>query len=427
MGYWMCRMVSRGQDGRTVGPSLLRTAFFVMLLGIAPNVAAQGAVDYALEAGDVVEFDFLDDTELPRQLIVASDGSIQVPLLGTVKVAGLYANDALASFQREFLDRHLLVDPKISLSVVTFRPIYVLGEVKSPGSFPFRPLLTVEQAVGLAGGPLTQLGVAEDRVVTRARLRGEIAGSNADLTKEAMGAAQSLARLNNVIAIADSNVPELARAYLNPNLVRELRETGEQILGIEKQSFDTQKALLTEGIAEAERQLQIFDQLATNQKQTIQASKDQIDRIGGLFKKGLTVADEVNQLQRQLTSDEGRLLSIYSETSDTRQQVSSMKRELTLLEELRRREALSRLQEHVVAIEKLIADRTALEEQLYLVSNLMAEEASATLEIVLEYKTRRRTNDGFEEGAAKSTTLLSPGDVVIVSLKRPSQKTNTSQ
>ena len=115
---------------------LATAAFAFYLFGsfclATPSPAA--AVDYYLDAGDIVEFDFLDDVDAPRQLTVASDGTIQVPLLGAVPVAGLYASDALAFLRKSLLDRDLLVDPKISFSVVTFRPIYVLGEVKSPGA-----------------------------------------------------------------------------------------------------------------------------------------------------------------------------------------------------------------------------------------------------------------------------------------------------
>src|SRR3546814_17203497 len=45
-----------------------------------------------------------------------------------------------------------LIDPKVSIQVSNYRPFYILGEVKSPGGYPFVNGMTVVQAVALAGG-----------------------------------------------------------------------------------------------------------------------------------------------------------------------------------------------------------------------------------------------------------------------------------
>ena len=387
----------------------------------------RAASDYELAPGDVLEFDFLDDDQLPVKLTVSSDGRIQVPLLGGVKIGGKFVSDVLEDLRQLFLDRNLLVDPKISLSVAAYRPIFVLGEVKSPGVFPFQPLLTVEQAIGLAGGPPSMLSNAEDKVVTQARLRGELDRISADLTRETFAAAQAAAKLRGAKSLTDDDLPAAPRSYLLNGLSGELKKLGNEILRIEQEAFDTKNALLTEGIREAEGQLQILDQLVANQKTTIQSSKDEIARSDTLFKKGLTVANEVAQLQRQLTSDEGRLLAIYSELSNARQRVNALRREQTQLDELRKKEALTSLQEHHVAIEKFLAERVAAEQQMFLVANLMTAEVGATREISLAYKVRRRVKDHLEEQSLESTSILSPGDVLFVSMKKPDTKASALQ
>ncbi len=45
-----------------------------------------------------------------------------------------------------------LVDPKISIEVLNFRPFFILGEVNAPGQYPYVPNMTVEAAVAIAGG-----------------------------------------------------------------------------------------------------------------------------------------------------------------------------------------------------------------------------------------------------------------------------------
>ena len=44
------------------------------------------------------------------------------------------------------------MDPRISVSVVTYRSFFVNGEVRKPGGLDFQPGLTLRKAVSLAGG-----------------------------------------------------------------------------------------------------------------------------------------------------------------------------------------------------------------------------------------------------------------------------------
>src|SRR5690606_27378930 len=45
-----------------------------------------------------------------------------------------------------------LRNPRVSIQVTNYRPFYILGEVKEPGSYPYVDGMTVVQAVALAGG-----------------------------------------------------------------------------------------------------------------------------------------------------------------------------------------------------------------------------------------------------------------------------------
>ena len=47
---------------------------------------------------------------------------------------------------------HLLRNPSVSVEVVTYRPIFVLGEVNRPGQYPYQPGMTVVTAAAVAGG-----------------------------------------------------------------------------------------------------------------------------------------------------------------------------------------------------------------------------------------------------------------------------------
>lgn len=91
-------------------------------------------------------FDFLDDALPAEQLTVASSWQITVPLVGGLNVMSMSEPVATSEIRKTFIDRRFFIDPQFSLAIVGFRPIFVLGDVKSPGSFAFQPTMTVEQA-----------------------------------------------------------------------------------------------------------------------------------------------------------------------------------------------------------------------------------------------------------------------------------------
>ena len=45
-----------------------------------------------------------------------------------------------------------MVDPKVNVSVIDYRPFYINGEVNDPGGYPYQPGLTLRKGIALAGG-----------------------------------------------------------------------------------------------------------------------------------------------------------------------------------------------------------------------------------------------------------------------------------
>jgi protein involved in polysaccharide export with SLBB domain len=52
-----------------------------------------------------------------------------------------------AKFKSEYLK-----NPKVTVTILQFRPIYIVGEVSKPGELPFKPGLNILTAMALAGG-----------------------------------------------------------------------------------------------------------------------------------------------------------------------------------------------------------------------------------------------------------------------------------
>jgi polysaccharide export outer membrane protein len=150
-----------------------RIALMVMLAGGLAGCGAN-SIDlpappperpiYRLASGDKVALQVFGQSELSGQFDVNADGNLSLPLIGSVPARNRSAAE-MTDDLRTRLDR-FVVNPRFTLDVVTYRPVFVLGQVSRPGSFPFAAGMTVQQAVALAGG-FTRRAITDKVVVTR--------------------------------------------------------------------------------------------------------------------------------------------------------------------------------------------------------------------------------------------------------------------
>lgn len=115
------------------------------------SAISAGLSDYRLDAGDRVRLTVYGEPNLTGEFGLDGAGRVGVPLIGTVRAGGLSA----AELEQRIADRlspDYLKDPKVTVEVVTYRPFYIVGEVKSPGSYPYVNGMTAINAVALAGG-----------------------------------------------------------------------------------------------------------------------------------------------------------------------------------------------------------------------------------------------------------------------------------
>ncbi len=110
---------------------------------------------YLLSANDLIKMSVFEEADLETTVRISSDGTVTVPLIGSVKVAGK-TPQAAASLVRELYAKDYLVNPQVNLTVMEYskRRFIILGQVQRPGTFdmPDRDSVTLLQAVGMAGG-----------------------------------------------------------------------------------------------------------------------------------------------------------------------------------------------------------------------------------------------------------------------------------
>ncbi|MGF7159958.1 polysaccharide export outer membrane protein [Rhodoligotrophos appendicifer] len=120
---------------------------------------------YRIGSGDTLNIRVYGQEDLSGNFIVDGSGNISMSLIGTVRVAKLTVPEISRSIERRLSQKYLR-DPSVSVQVASQRPFYILGEVQSPGGFPYAAGMTIQTAIALGGG-YTPRANQGDVLVTR--------------------------------------------------------------------------------------------------------------------------------------------------------------------------------------------------------------------------------------------------------------------
>ena len=131
--------------------------------------AQKSAATYRINPADLMEITVYQEKDLDRKARVSPEGTITLPLAGSVKVGGLTVADAeraIVSALKKFI-----VDPQVSILIQEYgnKIIYVLGEVAKPGTYtlPTEATFSVLEVVIMAGGFTQYADKDHTRVIRR--------------------------------------------------------------------------------------------------------------------------------------------------------------------------------------------------------------------------------------------------------------------
>ena len=112
---------------------------------------AESSENYRLGQGDRISIQVFDEPDLTINTQVGAKGSINYSYLGDMQVENKTAEELEKDIVR-LLEDGYLVNPSVNVSIVEYRPFFINGEVRQPGSYPYQPGLTLDKAIALAGG-----------------------------------------------------------------------------------------------------------------------------------------------------------------------------------------------------------------------------------------------------------------------------------
>lgn len=125
-----------------------------------PYVSPQGAYAaapssyqpaYTLDSGDKLRIVVFGQEGITNSYTVGVDGSVNLPLIGSVPARG-FTTQQLSRMIAERLKQGYVREPHVSVEVENYRPFFILGEVTTPGQYPYVANMTAETAIAIAGG-----------------------------------------------------------------------------------------------------------------------------------------------------------------------------------------------------------------------------------------------------------------------------------
>lgn len=145
----------------------------------AMDVAAEDVIQedsYQLGQGDRIAIQVFDEPDLTMEAGVNSSGTISYSYLGDIRVANK-TTDQIAKEIAGLLSNGYLRNPSVNVSIVEFRPFFINGEVRTPGSYPYQPGLTLDRAIALAGGLTDRASTRKMFVMKAGNKQDEVSAS----------------------------------------------------------------------------------------------------------------------------------------------------------------------------------------------------------------------------------------------------------
>jgi len=123
------------------------------LLAICAPATAQND-SLLIGPGDLLQMDVMNTPEMEQQARVTDAGMIPLAYIGNVHVAGDTPAQAAASIQAVLIQKRVMLHPQVTIRVEEYatQDVSILGQVRSPGTYPVTTPQSILKVLSLAGG-----------------------------------------------------------------------------------------------------------------------------------------------------------------------------------------------------------------------------------------------------------------------------------
>jgi len=374
----------------------------------ASPVTADGDLHYKVMPGDAITVRVFQYDDLSGKYAVDETGSITMPVVGEIKLGG-QSLEACQNTIKAALAKGYLVNPVVSVRVEEFRPLYIYGQAKAPGVYPFRTGMSAMSAIVVAGGsPVfessalaanSELLTSDERVKVLSAKRQELAVNVAGLKAQLQERPDFDTASLPADVIGSPGLDELLKNERNRmGLAFAARNSEVDLLSQQKPQLETEHKLLESELAS---QTRLAQQLARHKLE-----------VQDLVKTGLGHATNVFEIEQQSATADSTVARLKSTIAHNDVERSTLELHIVERQNLFKQQTVQQLGE---------ASRTLAQTEIELASALKSRDLrrqaagiSAPIATGNSFVIYRNFEGQQQAINATASTTVEPGDIIEV-------------
>jgi len=343
---------------------------------------------------------------------VGPSGTLALPFIGQLNVAGKTAGEVGeaigAQLQSKFALRNL---PSASVEVAQFRPVFLTGDVQTPGEYPYAPNMTVLKAVSLAGG-LRRSDAGQRFARDFINARGDAAVYDDQRGRLLARQARLLAEVSGDQEI--KKTPEMEKVVN----IDALLESESALMKSRTERYTLQLKALKDLRELLDAEVESLRKKSESQQRQLQLANEDREKVNRLNEQGLALAQRRISAEERAAEVEATLLDIDTNALRAKQDINkAIQDEINLRNDWDAQRS-KELQDTQAELQKLNLQLSTSRE---LMSEALAQSAEALRfdpsgkSASISYVVVREDKGKSKEIKVDETTALEPGDVIKVS------------
>jgi len=342
---------------------------------------------------------------------IGADGSLSLPFIGQLPADGRTTADLSADIGKKMQVLFGLKDlPSASVEIAEYRPVYLSGDVQTPGAYPYAPGLTVLKAVSFGGG-LRRADPGQRFARDFLRSEGEAAVYVAERNRLLIRRARITAEMTGATEI------EMPKELVKSEEARAIMESEKALMASREKRQRLQLTALADLKSLLENEIDSLAKKSETQTRQLELVQGDLSKVDTLAEKGLAISSRRLALEQRTADLQAALLDIDTASLKAKQDINKASQDETNLTNDRDAELAQELQNTEQELDtlalKLGTSRDLMSEAL------MQSADAATLKDGLStanigYSILRTVKGKTEQIRATETTPVLPGDVVKV-------------
>ena len=382
-----------------------------LLIGLAPHPVQ--AEDYTLDTGDALRISIFGEPSYPLDTTIDDRGAISLPLLGEIDARGLTPAALSDRIRKAFQEQKLLLEPFVQVNVREYRPFFISGAVATPGSYPYKPGITIRHALAIAGGFKPLAMGNELPALKMADLRAE----RANLLIDEFRLLARLERLRAESKDRDTFAPPREQPLeLSPDLLRDIVLAEQQQLQARRAAFRSGIAYLDSSLARAKRDVEMLEVARKERDSAAKFQLQQLETSRQLSKKGLVTNNNLLTAERTQNSYRVDVAEANVNRARAEQEILTVESEIRKKQETRELELITEIEQEQLQVAKTQSALRYVTDKLLYVSTYgqhTFDDLRGSVRVVI-FRGQTGKPESIE---ANEATAIRAGDVIDVSIR----------